>query len=87
MLYHSQRGKAVDAIVHREQAFQPARFWVVPPDSQTWLPTEDVVRRHCHGMQDQARCGARFQRTQGAPPNDSSQTLFLSKEGLCFLRL
>ena len=51
MLYHSQRGKAVDAIVHREQAFQPARFWVVPPDSQTWLPTEDVVRRHCHGMQ------------------------------------
>jgi hypothetical protein len=43
VLYHSQKAEPVDVIVYRQKGFQQAWFLVVPPDSESWLPTEEVV--------------------------------------------
>jgi hypothetical protein len=52
VLYHSQKAEPVDVIVYRQEEFQQAWFLVVPPDSESWLPTEEVVglyrQRHAH---------------------------------------
>jgi hypothetical protein len=41
----------VDVIVYREKGFQEAWFLIVPPDSEAWLPTPDVVALYRHRMQ------------------------------------
>jgi hypothetical protein len=43
VLYHSQKAEPVDVIVYRQKELQQAWFLVVPPDSESWLPTEEVV--------------------------------------------
>jgi hypothetical protein len=44
VLYQSQKAEPVDIIVYREQGFEQPWFLLVPPDSEAWLPTEQVVR-------------------------------------------
>src|SRR5256884_2559081 len=44
VLYHSQKAEPVDVIVYRGKGFQEPWFLIVPPDSEAWLPTEEVVR-------------------------------------------
>ena len=43
MLYHSRKVEPVDVIVYRQKEFQQVWFLVVPPDSESWLPTEEVA--------------------------------------------
>jgi len=50
VLYHSQKAEPVDVIVYREREFQQPWFLVVPPDSESWLPTEEVVRLYRQRM-------------------------------------
>jgi hypothetical protein len=50
VLYHSQKAEPVDVIVYRQRGFQQAWFLVVPPDSESWLPTEEVVRLYRQRM-------------------------------------
>jgi Transposase DDE domain len=51
VLYHSQKAEPVDVIVYREKGFQEPWFLIVPPDSESWLPTEEVVRLYRQRMQ------------------------------------
>jgi hypothetical protein len=51
VLYHSGQAEPVDVIVYRGKGFQEAWFLVVPPDSESWLPTEEVVRLYRQRMQ------------------------------------
>jgi Transposase DDE domain len=51
VLYQAQKAEPVDVIVYREKGFQQPWFLVVPPDSESWLPTEEVVRLYRQRMQ------------------------------------
>ena len=51
VLYHSRQAEPVDVIVYREKGFQDAWFLIVPPDSESWLPTDEVVRLYRQRMQ------------------------------------
>lgn len=51
VLYHSQKTEPVDVIVYRQKGFQEPWFLIVPPDSESWLPTEEVVRLYRQRMQ------------------------------------
>jgi hypothetical protein len=51
VLYHSRKAEPVDVIVYREKGFQEPWFLIVPPDSESWLPTEEVVRLYRQRMQ------------------------------------
>jgi Transposase DDE domain len=51
VLYHSQKAEPVDVIVYREKGFQEPWFLIVPPDSASWLPTEEVVSLYRQRMQ------------------------------------
>ncbi len=51
VLYHSQKAEPVDVIVYRGKGFQEPWFLIVPPDSESWLPTEEVVRLYRQRMQ------------------------------------
>src|SRR5256886_16602936 len=50
VLYYSQKAEPVDVIVYREREFQQPWFLVVPPDSESWLPTTEVVRLYRQRM-------------------------------------
>jgi len=51
LLYHSQKAEPVDVIVYRQKGFQEPWFLIVPPDSASWLPTEEVVQLYRQRMQ------------------------------------
>ena len=51
VLYHSQKAEPVDVIVYREKGFREPWFLIVPPDSESWLPTKEVVRLYRQRMQ------------------------------------
>lgn len=51
VLYHSGQAEPVDVIVYRERGFAQPWFLLVPPDSESWLPTEEVVRLYRQRMQ------------------------------------
>jgi len=51
VLYHSRQAEPVDVIVCRERGFQHAWFLIVPPDSESWLPADEVVRLYRQRMQ------------------------------------
>jgi len=51
VLYHSRKAEPVDVIVYRQKGFQDAWFLIVPPDSESWLPTDEVVRLYRQRMQ------------------------------------
>jgi hypothetical protein len=51
VLYQSREAEPVDVIVYREKGFQDAWFLIVPPDSESWLPTDEVVRLYRQRMQ------------------------------------
>src|SRR5204862_3288449 len=51
VLYHSQKAEPVDVIVYRGKGFQEPWFLIVPPDSESWLATEEVVRLYRQRMQ------------------------------------
>jgi hypothetical protein len=51
VLYQSRQAEPVDVIVYREKGFQDAWFLIVPPDSESWLPSEEVVRLYRQRMQ------------------------------------
>ena len=55
VLYHSQKAEPVDVIVYREEGFREPWFLIVPPDSESWLPTEEVVRLYRQRMQIEQR--------------------------------
>jgi hypothetical protein len=50
-LYDSREAKPVDLIVDRERGFQQAWFLVVPADSESRLPSEEVVQLYRQRMQ------------------------------------
>jgi hypothetical protein len=50
-LYHGRQGEPVDVIVYRQKGFQEAWFLIVPPDSESWLPSEEVVQLYRQRMQ------------------------------------
>jgi hypothetical protein len=50
-LYHSKEAEPVDVIVYRERGFEQPWFLLVPPDSESWLSTEEVVRLYRQRMQ------------------------------------
>jgi hypothetical protein len=41
----------VDVVVYQERGFQEAWFLIVPPDSKSWLPIQEVVRLYRRRMQ------------------------------------
>jgi Transposase DDE domain len=51
VLYHSQKAEPVDVIVYCEKGFEEPWFLIVPPDSESWLPTEEVVGLYRQRMQ------------------------------------
>jgi hypothetical protein len=51
VLYHSTKAEPVDVIVYCEKGFAEPWFLIVPPDSQSWLPTEEVVGLYRQRMQ------------------------------------
>lgn len=51
VLYHSQKAEPVDVIVYHQKDFQEPWFLIVPPDSESWLPTEEVVGLYRQRMQ------------------------------------
>jgi hypothetical protein len=51
VLYQSQKAEPVDIIVYRERGFEQPWFLLVPPDSEAWLPTEQVVRLYRQRVQ------------------------------------
>jgi Transposase DDE domain len=51
VLYHSRQAEPVDVIVYRQKGFQDAWFLIVPPDSESWLPTAEVVGLYRQRMQ------------------------------------
>src|SRR5213082_571461 len=75
VLYHSQKAEPVDVIVYRGKGFQEPWFLVVPPDSESWLPTEEVVRLYRQRMRIEhcfrdwkSHLGLRGLRLQGQKP-------------------
>jgi hypothetical protein len=51
VLYHGRQQEPVDVIVYRGKGFQDAWFLIAPPDSESWLPTEEVVRLYAERIQ------------------------------------
>jgi hypothetical protein len=51
VLYHSREAEPVDVIVYRERGFEQPWFLLVPPDSESWLPSAEVVRLYRQRMQ------------------------------------
>jgi Transposase DDE domain len=51
VLYHSTKAEPVDVIVYCEKGFAEPWFLIVPPDSEAWLPTEEVVGLYRQRMQ------------------------------------
>ncbi len=51
VLYHSGEAEPVDVIVYLERGFAQPWFLLVPPDSESWLPTDEVVRLYRQRMQ------------------------------------
>jgi hypothetical protein len=51
VLYHSQKAEPVDVIVYCEKGFAEPWFLIVPPDSESWLPTAEVVGLYRQRMQ------------------------------------
>jgi hypothetical protein len=51
VLYHRRQAEPVDVIVYRQKGFQDAWFLIVPPDSESWLPTDEVVGFYRQRMQ------------------------------------
>jgi hypothetical protein len=51
VLYHSREAEPVDVIVYRERGFEQPWFLLVPPDSEAWLPSAEVVRLYRQRMQ------------------------------------
>jgi hypothetical protein len=51
VLYHGTQQEPVDVIVYRGPGFQAPWFLVVPPDSESWLTTEQVVTLYRQRMQ------------------------------------
>ncbi len=51
VLYQGQQQEPVDGIVYRGPGFRDAWFLIVPPDSEAWLPTGEVVRLYAQRMQ------------------------------------
>src|SRR5207249_12277401 len=51
VLYHRRAAEPVDVIVYRQKGFQQAWFLIVPPDSEAWLPTAQVVALYRQRMQ------------------------------------
>lgn len=51
VLYHGSQQEPVDVVVYRGPGFQSAWFLIVPPDSESWLPTEQVVALYRQRMQ------------------------------------
>lgn len=75
VLYPSREAEPVDVIVYRERGFAPAGFLLVPPDSESGLPTEEVVRLYRQRMQIEqcfrdwkSPLGLRGLRLQGQKP-------------------
>jgi hypothetical protein len=50
-LYHSNQKEPVDVVVYRGPGFKEPWFLIVPPDSEAWLPTEQVVSLYRQRMQ------------------------------------
>lgn len=51
VLYHSGEAEPVEIIVYRERGFEQPWFLLVPPDSESWLPSAEVVRLYRQRMQ------------------------------------
>ena len=51
VLYHSTKTEPVDVIVYCEKGFAEPWFLIVPPDSESWLPTKEVVGLYRQRMQ------------------------------------
>jgi len=51
VLYHGRQQEPVDVIVYHGKGLQDAWFLIVPPDSESCLPTEEVVRWYAERMQ------------------------------------
>jgi len=51
VLYHSTKAEPVDVIVNCEKGFAEPWFLIVPPDSESWLPTKEVVGLYRQRMQ------------------------------------
>jgi hypothetical protein len=51
VLYHASQQEPVDVVVYRGPGFRDAWFLLVPPDSEPWLPTEQVVAFYRQRMQ------------------------------------
>jgi len=51
VLYQAKEQEPIDVVVYRGKQFQEAWFLVVPPDSEAWLPTEQVVQLYRQRMQ------------------------------------
>lgn len=51
VLYQSEKAEPVDVVVYRERGFEQPWFLLVPPDSEAWLPTEQVVQLYRQRMQ------------------------------------
>lgn len=51
VLYHGRQQEPVDVIVYRGPGFHEAWFLIVPPGSESWLPTAEVVRLYAERMQ------------------------------------
>ena len=51
VLYHRREAEPVDVIVYRDRGFAQPWFLLVPPESEAWLPREEVVRLYRQRMQ------------------------------------
>jgi len=51
VLYHSTKAEPVDVIVYCEKGFAEPWFLIVPPDSESWLPTKEVLGLYRQRMQ------------------------------------
>jgi hypothetical protein len=51
VLYHSREAEPVDVVVYRERGLEQPWFLVVPPDSESWLPTEVIIQIYRQRMQ------------------------------------
>ena len=49
--YHASQQDPVDVVVYRGPGFRDAWFLMLPPDSGSWLPTEQVVALYRQRMQ------------------------------------
>ena len=74
VLYHGTKQEPVDVIVYRGKGFKDAWFLIVPPDSESLLPTEQVVvlyrqRSLHHGLSD-------YPIARGGPTRTEAATVF-----------